>query len=62
MQRRFRKMSNLMPEPFARATQGRSGKITYHKKIHGSRLGEVIWIEISEEEYDKLMKERNEND
>jgi len=55
-------MSNLMPEPFARATQGRSGKITYHKKIHGSRLGEVIWIEISEEEYDKLMKERNEDD
>jgi len=51
-----------MPEPFARITQGRSGKITYHKKIHGSRLGEIIWIEISEEEYDKLIKERNENE
>ena len=55
-------MSNLMPEPFARITQGRSGKITYHKKIYGTRLGEIIWTEISEEEYDKLIKERNEDD
>ena len=51
-----------MPEPFARATQGRSGKITYHKKIHGSRLGEIIWIEISEKEYDKLIKEGDKNE
>ena len=55
-------MSNLMPEPFARATQGRSGKLTYHKKILGARLGEIIWIEISEEEYDKLIKERDKDD
>ena len=55
-------MSNLMPDPFARITQGRSGKLTYHKKILGARLGEIIWAEISEEEYDKLIKERNENE
>ena len=55
-------MSSLMPEPFMRATQGRSGKVTYHKKILGAKLGEVIWIEISEEEYDKLIAKRNKDD
>jgi len=51
-----------MPSPFARVTQGRGGKITYHKKILGRKLGEVIWMEITEEDYDKLIAERNEDD
>lgn len=62
VQMRLRKMSSLMPTPISRITQGRSGKLTYHKKILGNRLGEIIWIEITEEEYDRLMAEINNDD
>ena len=55
-------MSSLMPNPISRITQGRSGKLTYHKPICGNRLGEVIWIEITEKEYDKLTEEREEDE
>ena len=49
---RLKKLSSL--KPVKREFPG-SGKITYHRKLLGARLGEVTWIEITEEEYKRIM-------
>ena len=53
---RLRKLGNPT-SPIKRESSG-SGKVTYHKKILGAKLGEVIWIEITEKEYKEILNEQ----
>ena len=53
-------MSSLMPEPITKAVQDVPGEVTYWKKIPTARLPNKIWEEISEEEYNEMVRKKDE--
>jgi len=48
----------MIADPNLMATY-KKGKVTYHRKIFGAKLGEKIWKEITEKEYDRLSKDKS---